>query len=86
MSALFLELNRTVLFLSSLLAPHEEGAKAIPVVRLKTIKLLVPVDAVVGLAFLSQPLQTNTWQLCCKILCWLSVCKDLKALSQTLQG
>ena len=38
------------------------------------------------LNFLPQPLQASTLQMCCQILCWLSICKDLKALSQTLQG
>ena len=52
MSALFLELDRTVLFLSSPLAPHGEVAKALPVVRLETKKLFVSVDAVVGLELL----------------------------------
>ena len=52
MSALFLELKRTVLFLSSPLAPQGEVAKYLPVVRLATKKLLVSVDAVVGLELL----------------------------------
>ena len=70
MSALFLELARTVLFLSSspltfklrmvssmvVLAPHGEVAKALPVVRLATHKLLVSVDAVVGLELLATTL------------------------------
>ena len=56
MSALFLELDRTVLFLSSPLAPHGEVAKALPVVRLATKKLLVSVDAVVGLELLATTL------------------------------
>ena len=70
MSALFLELARTVLFLSSslhtfrlrmissmvVLAPYEEVAKALPVVRLATHKLLVTVDAVVGLELLDTTL------------------------------
>ena len=38
------------------------------------------------LNFLPKPLQANTWPLCCHILCWLGICKDLTALSQTLQG
>ena len=38
------------------------------------------------LNFLPQPLQTNTWPLCCQIMCWLAVCKDLKAFSHALQG
>ena len=89
MSALLLELARTFLFLSSsphtfrlrmlssmvVLALHGEMAKTLPVVRL-----------LLGLNFLPQPLQANTWPLCCQILCWLGICKDLKALSQTLQG
>ena len=61
MSALFLEMTRTVLFLSSsphtfrlgmtssmvVLAPHEEVVKTLPEVRLATHKLILPVDAVV---------------------------------------
>ena len=35
---------------------------------------------------LPQILQANTLPLCCQILCLPSICKDLKALSQTLQG
>ena len=61
MSALFMELARTVLVLSSsphtfrlriislvVLAPHGEAAKTLPVVRLATKKLIVSVEAVVG--------------------------------------
>ena len=62
MYALFLELARTVLFLSSsplkirlrmissmvVLAPHGEVEKALSVVRLAPHKLLVPVDVIVG--------------------------------------
>ena len=61
MSALFLEMVRTVLFLSSfphtfrlrmvfsmvVLAPHGEVAKTLPMVRLATHKLTVSVGAVV---------------------------------------
>ena len=36
-------------------------------------------------SFLPQPLQTNTWPICCQIMCWLSIGKDLKSFSQTLQ-
>ena len=60
----------TVLFLSSsplrfklrmissmvVLAPHGEVEKALPVVRLSTYKLLVSVDAVVGLELLATTL------------------------------
>ena len=70
MSALFLELAITVLFLSSsphtfrsrmissmlVLAPHEEVAKILPVVRLATHKLIVSVDAVVGIDLLATTL------------------------------
>ena len=70
MSALFLDLARTVLFLSSsphmfrlrmissivVLAPHGEVAKTLPVVRLATHKLIVSVDAVVGVELLATTL------------------------------
>ena len=70
MSALFLELARTVLFLSFsphafrvrmissivVLAPHEEVAKPLPVVRLTTHKLFVSVDAAVGVELLATTL------------------------------
>ena len=70
MSALFLELARIVLFLSSsphtfrlrmislmvVLAPHGEVAKTIPMVRLATHKLIVAVDAVVGVELFSTTL------------------------------
>ena len=66
MSALFLELARTVLFLSSyphmfrlrmvVLAPHGEVAKTLPVVGLATHKLFVSVDAVVGVELLATTL------------------------------
>ena len=66
-SALVLELNRTVLSLSSspltfklrmissivVLAPHGEVAKAFSVARLATYKFLVSLDAVVGLELLA---------------------------------
>ena len=70
MSALFLELARIILFLSSsphtfrlrmissivVLAPHGEVAKTLPVVRLATHKLIVSVDAVVGVELLATTL------------------------------
>ena len=70
MSALFLELAGTVLFLSSsphmfrsrmissmvVLAPHGEVAKTLPVVRLNTHKLFVSIDAVVWVEFLATTL------------------------------
>ena len=69
------------------LAPHGGVAKKFPIVRFSTHKLIVSVDAVgLGLNFLPQSLQANTLLLCCRILCWLNICTDLKVLSQTLQG
>ena len=73
MSALFLELARTILLLSSypltfrlrmifsmvVIAPHGEAGKAFPVVRLATHKLLVSVDAVIGVKLITTPLKTN---------------------------
>ena len=70
MSALFLELARTVLFLSSsphtfrlgmissmvVLAPHGEVAKTLPGVRLATHKLTVSIAAVVGVELLATTL------------------------------
>ena len=67
MSALFLELARTILFLYSsphtfrlrmissevVLAPHGKVAKTLPVVRLATHKLILSVDAVVGVELLA---------------------------------
>ena len=52
-SALFLELDRTVPFLSYPLSPHGVVSKALPVVTLETKELLVSVDAVVGLELLA---------------------------------
>ena len=67
MSALFLELARTILFLSSsphmfrlrmissmmVLAPHGDVVKTFPVVRLATHKLIVSVYAVVCVELLA---------------------------------
>ena len=67
MSVLFLELARTILFLSSsphtfklrmissmvVLAPNGKVAKTLPVVRLAAHKLIVSVDAVVGVELLA---------------------------------
>ena len=73
MSALFLELLRTNLFLSSsplmfrlrmiylmvVLAPHGEVAKALQMVRLALHRILVSVDAVVGVELLATPIADN---------------------------
>ena len=64
MSALFLELARTVLFLSSSphmfslriifsMAQHGEVAKTLPPVRLTTHKLIVSIDAAIGVELLA---------------------------------
>ena len=100
MSALFLELAIASLFFSSsphtlrlkmifsivVLAPLGEVAKSLPVVRLATHKLIVSVDAVLGVELLATTLAGKHIATVLQILCWLSICKDLKALSQTLQG
>ena len=89
MSTSFLELDRTVLFLSKPLAPHGEVAKALRVVRLATKKLLVSVDAVAVLELLAKTLADKdmaSWPLCCKIVYLLGICKGLKAFSYTLEG
>ena len=73
MSALFLELARTVLFLSSsphtfslrmissmvVHALHREVAKTLPAVRLARHKLIVSVDAVVGVKLLATTLASK---------------------------
>ena len=69
MSALFLKLDRTGLFLSSPLAPHGEVGKALPVVRLATKKLLVSVDAVVGLELFFHNACRQTFGHCSAKLC-----------------
>ena len=56
MSDLFFDLDKSILFLISPLAPHVEVANALPVMRLATKKLLFSVDAVVGLELLSKTL------------------------------
>ena len=53
MSALFIKLDKTVLFLSSLLAPHVEVASALHAMRLAPKKVLVSDDAVVGLELIA---------------------------------
>ena len=99
MSALFLELARTVLFLSSLLqvqmkmissmvvlAPHGEVAKTLPVVRLATHMLIVSVDAFVGVELLATTLAGKHMATVLPNFVLARHLKDLKALSQTLQG
>ena len=53
---------------------------------LKAKSFLCWLMLLLALNFLPQPLQTNTWPLCCQTMCLLGVRKDLKALSRTLQG
>ena len=99
MSALFLELARTVLFLSSsphtfrlrmifsmvVLAPHGDVAKTFAVVRLAKHKLIVSVDAVVGVELRATTFTGKHMATVLQNLGWLGIYKDLKALSQTLQ-
>ena len=91
MSALFQDLARTVLFLSS--SPHTFRLRMISSMVVFILwwgfphtSLLCLLMLLLGLNFLQQPLQANTLPLWCQILCWLGICKELKALSQTLQG
>ena len=102
MSALFLELARTVLFHSSsplmfrlrmissmvVLAPHGEVAKALHVVRLAKHKLLVSVDAVVGVTLITTSLADKppwTTNMCLDRLNYLekilSQCSDCTVLA-----
>ena len=56
MSALFLEMDKPILFSLLPLAPHVKIANALAVMRPATKKLLVSVDAVVGLELLAKTL------------------------------
>ena len=51
------------------LAPHGEVEKALPVVRFATHKLLVSVDAVVGLELFATTLADNTHGHCAAKFC-----------------
>ena len=100
MSALFLELARTVLFLSSsphtfrlkmissmvVLAPHGEVAKTLPVVRLVTHKLILSVDAVVGDELLATTFAGKHMTTVLPNFALARHLRGLKAVSQTLQG
>ena len=68
------------------LAPLREVAQVLPVESLPLTSFLCLFKLLWVLNILSQPMQTNSWPLCCRILCWLGVGKYMKALSQTLQG
>ena len=63
------------------LAPHGEVAKTFPVVRLATHKLIVSVDAVVGVELLAKTLAAKHMATMLPNF----VLESLKALSQTLQ-
>ena len=82
MPSLFLKLARTILFLSSPPPPRLDWGSLLNGGPCPTCLLML----LLGLNFLQRPLQPNTWPLCCQIVCWLVICKDLKALSQTIQG
>ena len=49
-------MDRTILFLSSPLAPHGKVSKVLPVVRLETNKLFASVDADLGVELLATTL------------------------------
>ena len=51
------------------LAPHREVAKTLPAVRLATHKLIVSVDAVVGVKLLATTLAGRTHGHCAAKLC-----------------
>ena len=51
------------------LAPHREVAKTLPAVRLATHKLIVSVDAVVGVELLAKTLAGKTHGHCAAKLC-----------------
>ena len=48
--------------------------------------LLCLLMLLLGLNFLEQPLQANTWPLCCQTLCRLGICKDLKDFHRHFKG
>ena len=98
MSALFLELARTILFLSSspnmfilrmisslvVLAPHGE-VETLHVLRLATNKLIVSADAVVGVKLCATTLAGKHMATVLQNLVLARHFKDLKSLSHTLQ-
>ena len=86
MSALFLELDRTLLFLTSPLAPHGDVLKALLLVWLETKNLLVSVHAVVGLELIVTTLADKHMTTVLPNMYRLGIHKDLNALSHTLQG
>ena len=72
--------------LKSGFSPHGEVAKAFLVVRLVTCELFMTIDAVVGIQLLATTLADKHMTTVLPTLCWISIVKGLKALSQTLQG
>ena len=82
MSALLVELDRTILFLSSPLAL----AKALPVVRLATKKVLVSVDAIFGIELLATTLADKHMAIVLPNCVLVRRFQNLKALSHILQG
>ena len=66
--------------------PHGEMAKTIPVVRLATHKLIVSVDAVVGVEYLATILAGKHIATGLPNLALAKNLQRLKALSQTLLG
>ena len=81
--ALFLELDKTVLFISSPLAPNVEVANTLPVMRLVTKKLLVSVDAFVGLKLLGTTLADKHMATVLSNCVLVSCSQRLESLSHT---
>ena len=55
-------------------------------VRLFPYKLIVYIDVIVGVELLATSFAGKHIATELPNLCWLIICKDLKALSRTLQG
>ena len=68
------------------LAPHGEVAKTLPAVRLATHKLIVSVDAVVGVELLATTLAGKHMATVLQNFVLAMHFKVLKALSQPLHG
>ena len=98
MSALFLELARNVLFLSSsphtfrlkmissMMVPAPHGKNSSCVEAFHTQAYCVCWGCFLGLNLLPQPFQANIWPLCCQILCWIGICKNLKRCHRHYRG
>ena len=68
------------------LVPHGEVPKTLPVLRLATQKPILFVDAFFGVELLATTFAGKDMATVLPNSVRLGICKDLKALSQTLQG